>query len=92
MGGPFLFGVEGWKLVTGHFAERHGLIVIIALGESIVAIGVGAETARRRRHRRRRHRDGHRRGAVVAYFDVVALVAGRRLHGDAGAASRTARP
>ena len=26
-----------------HFAERHGLIVIIALGESIVAIGVGAE-------------------------------------------------
>ena len=27
----------------GHFAERHGLIVIIALGESIVAIGVGAE-------------------------------------------------
>ena len=25
-----------------HFAERHGLIVIIALGESIVAIGVGA--------------------------------------------------
>ena len=25
-----------------HFAERHGLIVIIALGESIVAIGVGS--------------------------------------------------
>ena len=32
---------EGWKLVPAHFAERHGLIVIIALGESIVAIGVG---------------------------------------------------
>ena len=44
MGGPFLFGAEGWKLVPGHFAERHGLIVIIALGESIVAIGVGART------------------------------------------------
>ena len=28
----------------GHFAERHGLIVLIALGESIVAIGVGAGT------------------------------------------------
>jgi low temperature requirement protein LtrA len=42
MGGPFLFGSEGWKLVPGHFAERHGLIVIIALGESIVALGVGA--------------------------------------------------
>src|SRR4051812_3833649 len=43
MGGPFLFGSEGWKLVPAHFAERHGLIVLIALGESIVAIGVGAE-------------------------------------------------
>ena len=26
-----------------HFAERHGLILIIALGESIVAIGAGVE-------------------------------------------------
>src|SRR5437870_1992534 len=42
MGGPFVFGSEGWKLAPGHFAERHGLIVIIALGESIVAIGVGS--------------------------------------------------
>ena len=63
-----------------HFAERHGLIVIIALGESIVAIGVGAEA-------------GVDAGVVVAavlgivvagalwwlYFDVVALVAERRL-------------
>ena len=29
--------------IPEHFAERHGLIIIIALGESIVAIGVGAE-------------------------------------------------
>ena len=43
MGGPFLFGQDGWKLVPGHFAERHGAIVIIALGESLVAIGVGAK-------------------------------------------------
>ena len=80
MGGPLLIGQEGWKLMPGHFAERHGLIVIIALGESIVAIGVGA---------------GHAvdegivaaavLGTVVAaalwwlYFDVVALVAARRL-------------
>ena len=42
-GGPFLFGAAGWRLVPNHFAERHGLIVIIALGESLVAIGVGAE-------------------------------------------------
>jgi len=79
-GGPFLFGAEGWKLVPGHFAERHGLIVIIALGESIVAIGAGA-------------RAGVDAGVVAAavlgvvvagalwwmYFDVVALVAERRL-------------
>ena len=78
--GPYLFGSEGWKLVPGHFAERHGLIVIIALGESIVAIGVGAEV-------------GVDAGVVAAavfgivvaaalwwlYFDVVALVAQRRL-------------
>ena len=80
MAGPFFFGAEGWKLVPGHFAERHGLIVIIALGESIVAIGVGAGT-------------GVDAGVVTAavlgvavagalwwlYFDVVALVAARRL-------------
>ncbi|MCW3017696.1 MAG: hypothetical protein JWN10_4 [Solirubrobacterales bacterium] len=79
-GGPFLFGADGWKLVPGHFAERHGAIVIIALGESIVAIGIGA-------------RPTIAAGVVIAavlgvviaaalwwtYFDVVAIVAGRRL-------------
>jgi low temperature requirement protein LtrA len=41
-GGTFLGGASGWRLRSaGHFAERHGLMVIIALGESIVAIGVG---------------------------------------------------
>jgi low temperature requirement protein LtrA len=40
-GGPYVFRSEGWKLVPQHFAERHGLIVIIALGESIIAVGVG---------------------------------------------------
>jgi low temperature requirement protein LtrA len=43
LGGPYFFGAEGWQLVPGHFAERHGLVVIIALGESIVALGVGAD-------------------------------------------------
>jgi low temperature requirement protein LtrA len=42
VGAPFLFWAEGWRLMPSHFAERYGLIVIIALGESIVAIGVGA--------------------------------------------------
>ena len=40
-----LRGIAGFRLSPGHFVERHGLIVIIALGESIVAIGVGAEGA-----------------------------------------------
>ena len=40
--GTILAGASGWRLNSAaHFAERHGLIVIIALGESIVAIGVG---------------------------------------------------
>jgi low temperature requirement protein LtrA len=34
-------GIETFRLSPLHFAERHGLIMIIALGESIVAIGVG---------------------------------------------------
>jgi low temperature requirement protein LtrA len=41
--GGGLRGIGGWRLSPGHFAERHSLIVIIALGESIVAIGVGAQ-------------------------------------------------
>lgn len=33
---------QGWRLPSAeHWAERHGLVVILALGESIVAIGVG---------------------------------------------------
>jgi low temperature requirement protein LtrA len=35
-------GMRGWRISPEHFVERHGLIIIIALGESIVAIGVGA--------------------------------------------------
>jgi len=42
-GPPLVFGTDGWRLSPAHFAERHGLIVIIALGETIVALGVGAE-------------------------------------------------
>ena len=40
---PFFFGAEGWRLEPSHFAERHGLIVLVALGESIVALGVGSD-------------------------------------------------
>ena len=40
--GTMLAGASGWRLNSAsHFAERHSLILIVALGESIVAIGVG---------------------------------------------------
>jgi low temperature requirement protein LtrA len=79
-GGPALFGTAGWRLVPAHFAERNNLVIILALGESIVALGIGAKidltadvicTAIL--------------GIGVAsalwwiYFDVVALVTARRL-------------
>ena len=89
--GTILGGASGWRLRSAsHFAERHGLIVIVALGESIVAIGVGIAAfpiswpiiV----------------GAVLglavagciwwAYFDVVSIVAERvlrRLRGEARA-------
>jgi low temperature requirement protein LtrA len=77
--GPYVFGVSGFRVSAGHFAERFSLIVIIALGESIVAIGTGV----------RGHLDASVLLAVVlglvvacalwwAYFDVVAVVAERR--------------
>jgi low temperature requirement protein LtrA len=80
-GTPYVRDVSGFRVSAGHFAERFGLVIIIALGESIVAIGAGLE--------------GHPIGAgeifaalggIVlacalwwAYFDVVALVAERKL-------------
>jgi low temperature requirement protein LtrA len=39
---PFLGKVGGFTVQPAHFVERHGLVLIIALGESIVSIGVGA--------------------------------------------------
>ena len=39
--GPLLGGMGGWRVQPAHFVERHGLIVIIAIGESLVAIGLG---------------------------------------------------
>jgi low temperature requirement protein LtrA len=74
-------GVSGFRVHAGHFVERHGLVIIIALGESIVAVGVGVS--------------GLTIGAGVivatvlgvalaaglwwAYFDLVMLAAERRL-------------
>jgi low temperature requirement protein LtrA len=83
--GPYVFGVRGFRVSPGHFAERFSLIVIIALGESIVAIGSGltgeldAGTI-----------VAALTGLVIAfglwwaYFDVVAIVAERRFRASEG--------
>jgi low temperature requirement protein LtrA len=41
-GPQLLGGTAGWRVHPAHFAERHGLIVVIAVGESLTAIGFGA--------------------------------------------------
>ena len=79
--GPTVVGVgRGWRIAPEHFAERYGLIVLIALGESIIAIGLGAGLELDT-------------GVIVAaalgivvvsslwwlYFDVAAIFARRRL-------------
>jgi low temperature requirement protein LtrA len=38
---PELRGTGVFELEPAHFVERHGLVVIVALGESVVAIGIG---------------------------------------------------
>jgi low temperature requirement protein LtrA len=79
---------QGWRLSPAHFAERHGLIVLIALGESIVAIGIGAAGVSLT--------PGIVAAAVLgiivvaalwwAYFDVYAIAAQRPLSQVSGAA------
>jgi low temperature requirement protein LtrA len=82
---PYLHKITEWTITSSHFVERHGLIVIVALGESIVAIGLGGtgpisvpRVA------------GSVLGLTVAgcvwwaYFDVVALVAERVLRRATG--------
>jgi low temperature requirement protein LtrA len=83
--GPYVFGVRGFRVSPGHFAERFSLIVIIALGESIVAIGTGLHG----------ELDAGTIAAALlglvlafglwwAYFDVVAIAAERRFRSSEG--------
>ena len=65
---PLRGGTESWGVEPGHFAERHGLIVLIALGESLVALGVGrlrTTQLERADDRRDAARARGRRGALV---------------------------
>jgi low temperature requirement protein LtrA len=70
-----------WHVSPSHFAERYALIVIIALGESIVAIGIGTSGLTR---------DATYAASVIvafagvaalwwAYFDFAAVAAERSL-------------
>jgi low temperature requirement protein LtrA len=90
LAGAWVGGGRGWHLSAGHFAERHALVVIIALGESIVAVGLGATS----------EIDAGVVAAALlglavaaalwwAYFDVVAIVAERRLRETSGKAQLT---
>jgi low temperature requirement protein LtrA len=84
---PLISGTQGWHVRPAHFAERHGLIVIIALGESIVALGLTASEEPQTAAVVSASIVGM---AVVAalwwlYFDVVALAAEKRLATATGA-------
>jgi low temperature requirement protein LtrA len=58
--GPLLTDTSGWRVQPAHFVERHGLIAIIAIGESLIAVGLGAR--------------GTALGAGVIVAAVLALV------------------
>jgi len=86
-GGALIGRGRGWYVSPAHFAERHGLIVIIALGESIIALGVGAAGFSLSA--------GIISAAVLgvvvvaslwwAYFDVIAVMSQRQLSQTSGA-------
>ena len=89
--GAVLSGSTGWQVHPSHFAERYGLVLIIALGEAFIAIGIGATGT------------GIGAGEVVAavlgllvatsfwlaYFDFFSI-RGERLLGDAQGPERVA--
>ena len=80
--GTILAGANGWRVNSAsHFAERHGLIIIIALGESIVAIGAGVAQLPISWSIIAASTLGLTLAGCMwwAYFDVVALVAERVL-------------
>ena len=41
-GSPLIAGTNGLRVVPSYFIERHGAVVIIALGETIISLGWGA--------------------------------------------------
>jgi low temperature requirement protein LtrA len=39
---PWLRKPSAFAISAAHFVERHGLVIIVAIGESVVAVGIGA--------------------------------------------------
>ncbi len=79
---PIVSGRSGWRVRPAHFAERHGLVVIIALGESLISLGLSASE---REELSPAVISAASLGVLIIgclwwlYFDVVSLVAERRL-------------
>ena len=80
-GGLALHGTRGWRVEPAHFAERHGLMVIVALGESIVSLGIGADALPLNARVIAASLVGIAIAAALwwAYFDIVALAGQRRM-------------
>ena len=92
--GAALTGSTGWQLHPSHLAERYGLVLIIALGEAFISIGIGATGI------------GIGPGEVVAailgllvatsfwlaYFDFFSIRGERMLARPPGPRTRRARP
>jgi low temperature requirement protein LtrA len=86
--GPVVLGIgQGWQVAQEHFAERFGLFIIIALGESFIAIGLGLGAG----FELRPGVLGAATLGIVAisalwwlYFDVAAIFARRRLMSSQG--------
>jgi low temperature requirement protein LtrA len=88
-GGIMAIGAAGWEIFSAtHWAERHGLIIIVALGESIVSIGVGVTALPISWPIIVAAALGVTVSAALwwAYFDVVAIAAERVLVRATGAA------
>src|SRR5215210_4544403 len=88
---PLLGRAGGWEVSPEHFVERFGLVILIALGEAVVAVGAGAAGVRL---------DAGVLAAALlamaviaclwwAYFDWVVYVAGSRLENATGIARAT---
>jgi len=81
-----MMDVSGIRVSPGHFSERHGLIFIIALGEAVISIGIGASGLTTDSKVLIPSLLGL--GIIVAMwwtnFDVNALVAERRLRALSG--------